>query len=77
VGDDLYVYDIVIDEARRGRGLGTAALRHVEQLARERGAAGVALSVFAHNEGSIRLYERLRYDAVEKGKGGQRMRKGL
>jgi len=74
---ELYVFDIFIDEARRGEGLGTAALRGVEQLAREHGLAGVALSVFAHNEGAIRLYERLGYEVVETGKGGQRMRKAL
>lgn len=74
---DLYIYDIVVDARHRGRGLGTAALRAVEDLARKRGANGVALSVFAHNDGAIRLYERLGYEVVEKDEGGQRMRKPL
>ena len=74
---DLYVFDIVVDESARGRGHGTAALRLVEELARARGADAVALSVFAHNSGAIRLYERLGYEVVIKDKGGQRMRKPL
>ncbi|MHC4939822.1 MAG: GNAT family N-acetyltransferase [Planctomycetota bacterium] len=77
VDGDLFIYDIMVDEAHRGRGLGTAAMRAAEDLARKRGAAGIGLSVFAHNEGAIRLYERLGYEVVEKGTGGQRMRKGL
>jgi ribosomal protein S18 acetylase RimI-like enzyme len=72
---DLFLYDIMIDASHRGRGHGTAAMQAVEALARERGAAGIGLSVFAHNEGAIRLYERLGYEVVEKAKAGQRMRK--
>ncbi|MHC4451637.1 MAG: GNAT family N-acetyltransferase [Planctomycetota bacterium] len=74
---DLFIYDIMIDETQRGRGRGTAAMQAVEELARERGCAGIGLSVFAHNEGAIRLYERLGYEVVEQAKGGQRMRKPL
>ena len=44
-------------------------------MARERGVTSVSLSVFAHNDGAIRLYERLGYGVVEKNKGGQRMSK--
>jgi ribosomal protein S18 acetylase RimI-like enzyme len=33
--------------------------------------------VFAHNDGAIRLYERLGYEVVEKARGGQRMRKSV
>jgi len=80
IGDhhgDLYVFDIVVDESARGRGYGTAALELVEERARERGATGVSLSVFAHNTGAQRLYERLGYEVVEKDKGGQGMRKSL
>jgi len=74
---DLFIYDIVIDEAHRGSGHGTAAMQAVEKLARERGMAGIGLSVFAHNDGAIRLYERLGYEVVEAAKGGQRMRKSV
>lgn len=74
---DLFIYDIMIDEAHRGRGHGTAAMRAVEELARKRGMAAIGLSVFAHNEGAIRLYERLGYEVVESAKAGQRMRKLL
>ena len=72
---DLFIYDIVVDESQRGRGLGSAAMLAVERLALERGAAGISLSVFSHNTGAIRLYERLGYAVMEKTKGGQRMRK--
>jgi len=72
---DLYIYDIHVDPAQRGKGTGTRVLGWIEDQARARGAASVTLSVFAHNDGAIRLYERLGYEVVEKDRGGQRMRK--
>ena len=62
----------VNEVAQRSSGHGTAAMQAVETFARERSAAGITLNVFAHNDGAIRLYERL-----EAAKGGQRMRKQL
>ena len=73
--EDIYVYDIFVDQEHRGRGVGSRVMAWIEEQAKERGVDSVSLSVFAHNEGAIRLYERLGYEVVEKAKGGQRMRK--
>ena len=73
----IYIYDIIVDDAARGRGHGTAALALVEEEARARGARQVMLSVFTHNEGAVRLYERLGYEPCERGGAGMRMAKPL
>jgi RimJ/RimL family protein N-acetyltransferase len=59
--DTIYIYDIHVDEWFRGRGYGTAALRLVEDRARELGKKRIALHVFAHNERARKLYEELGY----------------
>jgi ribosomal protein S18 acetylase RimI-like enzyme len=55
-----FVKDLAVRPAFRGRGIGTALLRHsFAELAR-RGAKRVALKVDAHNPtGAVRLYERV------------------
>lgn len=73
----VFLYDIAIDEERRGRGLGTVAMAEVERAARAPGAGEVALHVFDHNEGAARLYERLGYRSDLEGTGGRRMVKRL
>ena len=70
MGDDLYIYDIFIEPDRRGGGRGTATMLEVERIARERGATGVLLSVFTHNDGAVRLYDRLGYTVTKSGPGG-------
>lgn len=73
----VYLYDIAVDEARRGQGIGTRALHALEEEARALGARAVMLSVFHHNTGAVRLYERLGYEPHETGAGGMRMVKSL
>ena len=59
-----FVYDVEIDEAFRGRGLGAAAMVHAARWTRERGLAWLGLNVFGPNVHARDLYERLGY-AVE------------
>lgn len=73
----VYVYDILVHPGCRGRGHGGAALQALEVEARPLGASQILLSVFAHNAGAIRLYERLGYEPCERGGAGMRMRKAL
>ena len=73
----VFLYDIRIFQSQRGRGLGTAAMAALEDEARRLGASEILLSVFAHNTGAIRLYERLGYEVEMTGTGGQRMQKRL
>jgi len=62
--DMLWIYDIEIDEAQRGKGYGTAALKLAEQKAKELGKKRMGLHVFAHNPRAKELYERLGYRAT-------------
>ena len=56
-----WVWDIRIDEAHRGRGLGRAAMLVAEQLARAGGATSLGLNVFGHNVVARNLYTSLGY----------------
>ncbi len=51
-----FLYEIVLDEEVRGRGLGRAALRAVEAEARSRGMEKLQLNVFGGNEVARSLY---------------------
>lgn len=57
----LFIYNLTIFEAYRGRGYGEAALRALEPIARALGVARIGLHVFGHNQLAIRLYERVGY----------------
>lgn len=59
--DTVFLYDIWINESKRGKGYGRAALLLLEERARELGKKRIALHVFAHNERARRLYEELGY----------------
>ncbi len=52
----------VVPEARH-RGIGTALVEACERWFRENGCGAVHIEVFAPNEGAIRFYERLGYEA--------------
>ena len=67
-----WVWDIVIDEPRRGQGLGRQAMQLAEQQARAAGATTLGLTVFAHNPVAWHLYEELGFEPIS-----QRMRKQL
>jgi ribosomal protein S18 acetylase RimI-like enzyme len=61
-GTSLFVYDVQIDEAHRGRGLGKAAMVLAEEEARRRGITQVSLNVFGGNDVARNLYRSLGYD---------------
>jgi ribosomal protein S18 acetylase RimI-like enzyme len=60
-GKSLFVYDVQIDEAQRGRGLGRAAMLLAEDEARRRGIGAVSLNVFGGNDVARNLYRSLDY----------------
>ncbi|HEY4225050.1 MAG TPA: GNAT family N-acetyltransferase [Pseudolysinimonas sp.] len=62
--DHAYVYEIVIDEADRGRGFGRDAMLAAEELARADGALAIGLNVFGFNERARGLYASLGYDVA-------------
>jgi ribosomal protein S18 acetylase RimI-like enzyme len=62
--ESCWIWDIVIDEAHRGRGLGKAAMLLAEDEARASGATELGLNVFGHNTVARHLYESLGYTPV-------------
>jgi ribosomal protein S18 acetylase RimI-like enzyme len=62
--DRWWVWDIVIDEAFRGRGLGRQAMRLAEDEARAGGASELGLNVFGYNDVAIGLYRSLGYEVT-------------
>lgn len=63
----VFVNDVEIDQAHRGRGLGRAAMELVEDEARARGIDRVELNVFGGNTAARSLYRSLGYDEVAVG----------
>ena len=59
-----WVWDIVIDEEHRGKGLGRKAMKLAEDYARSQGAHTLGLSVFGFNHGARGLYESMGYEIV-------------
>ncbi|MBQ6491376.1 MAG: GNAT family N-acetyltransferase [Atopobiaceae bacterium] len=53
----LYVDDICVDEAARGRHVGSALYAHVLDYAREQGFYNVTLNVWSCNPGAMAFYE--------------------
>jgi len=73
----VFLYDIVVDETRRGQGLGTACMRWLENEGKRLGASRLALHVFTDNRDAIRLYEKLGFVSTSEGGGGMQMTKSL
>lgn len=57
-----WVWDVVIEESRRGRGLGRRTMVLAEELARAHGASTIGLNVFAGNAVARHLYSSLGYE---------------
>jgi ribosomal protein S18 acetylase RimI-like enzyme len=63
---EWWVWDVVIDESARGRGLGKACMLLAEREAAANGATRLGLSVFDHNPVAAHLYESLGYETVSR-----------
>ena len=59
-----FVWDIIIDDAARGRGHGRATMVAAEQFFVEQGMARITLQVATGNDVARRLYESLGYEVV-------------
>jgi GNAT superfamily N-acetyltransferase len=55
----LYLEDLYVQSAHRGRGLGQALLRHLARLAVQRGCGRFEWSVLDWNANAIGLYEKM------------------
>lgn len=59
-----WVYEIEIDEGRRGEGLGRAAMLAAEGITRDAGWSALGLNVFGHNPRARALYDSLGYEVA-------------
>ncbi len=66
----IFIYDVEIDEAHRGKGYGRAAMELAEEQARALGIGRIELNVFGGNEVARKLYLSLGYveTSVQMGK---------
>ena len=55
----IYLEDLFVRPAERGKGIGEALLRHLAQIACERGCGRLEWSVLDWNESAIQFYRRL------------------
>jgi GNAT superfamily N-acetyltransferase len=55
----IYLEDLFVRPAHRGRGVGRALFEHLARLARERGCGRLEWAVLDWNEAAIGFYERL------------------
>ena len=56
---ELYIDDLCVDEACRGRGLATVLYRHVTEYAKRSGCQFLTLNVWAGNDNAQRFYEHM------------------
>jgi ribosomal protein S18 acetylase RimI-like enzyme len=59
-----FIYDIVIDEAFRGRGLGRTTMTAGEEFVKAHGGTRLALNVFGPNRVARSLYESMDYQTM-------------
>ena len=59
-----FIFDIVLDEAQRGKGYGKQAMLALEGFAKELGLETISLHVFAYNEVAMQLYIGLGYEVT-------------
>jgi ribosomal protein S18 acetylase RimI-like enzyme len=62
--NEWFIYDIEIDEAFRGTGLGRATMLAAEELVKAKSGTRLALNVFGPNTTARRLYESLDYQVL-------------
>jgi aminoglycoside 3-N-acetyltransferase I len=56
---EIYIYDLAVAAAHRRRGIATAVIQHLRQIAAERGAWVVYVQADYGDDPAIALYEKL------------------
>ena len=57
--DSLYIDDLCVDEAARGKGAGKALFQYVKDFARKSGCFSVTLNVWEGNDAARAFYDRM------------------
>jgi ribosomal protein S18 acetylase RimI-like enzyme len=61
----LYVLDVLVDNAVRGKGIGTHLMNHTYDIARNNGASELQWAVYIHNKKALRFYEQWGGELIE------------
>ncbi len=64
-GDTFKLHKLYLDVGLHGKGLGSQALKEIEPLARQQGAAAIILNVNKYNQKAIASYQRNGYQVAE------------
>ena len=56
---ELYIDDLCVDEAARGKGVATALFRHVSAAAKAEGTDFITLNVWCGNDNAMAFYEKM------------------
>lgn len=59
-----FIFDIVLEEAQRGKGYGRQTMLALEEVAQGMWVDSLALHVFAYNTPAMKLYEKLGYEVT-------------
>ena len=59
VRKELYIDDLCVDEAARGKGVATCLFAHVRMLAKMNGFQFITLNVWEGNDSAMRFYEKM------------------
>lgn len=57
--DALYIDDLCVDEATRGRHVGKALFEHIKRFAREKGCYEITLNVWSGNDSARAFYDKM------------------
>ncbi len=58
-GKYCYIMDIIVTEAHRNKGFGTALMNSAKDWAKEQNCSFINLDVLVNNSGAIKVYEKL------------------
>jgi len=61
-GRILYITTMIVDEKHRGQGIGTALIREIEKIARERGCKRIELESAFHRTDAHAFYEKMGFE---------------
>ena len=59
-----FIFEIRLDESKRGKGYGKQAMLAIEAVAKGLGIETIGLHVFAHNPAAMQLYKGLGYEVT-------------
>ena len=61
----LYVLDLLVDEAARGKGIGLSLMQTTETIAREKSCSELQWAVYAPNQAALDFYHKFGGELIE------------